>query len=172
MDERLTLDEWSRRLAIIRGSGEDFSVESFETAELLSEQAQNFKTPAKKNDNGIVIDDTEFDLANVYLEVKQKIEDIEVFATRKPLAGEISRILHGVEESLEDVTSSLNVNPKKLEQVEDKVGQELPVLFSRHETLESAVGSRSVNSSVVQDMYQTSTLWGSVSVLSGVMEDT
>jgi hypothetical protein len=38
--------------------------------------------------------------------------------------------------------------------------------------LETSVGSRLLNSGALQDIYQTSTLWGSVSLLSGVLEPT
>jgi hypothetical protein len=173
MEDKATLDEWIERLVIIRNSNDVMSLSTYHDAELFSREAREFKTPDKRTIDTISVDDDSTDTEdredNVQV-YKRKIENIESFIQQDLSPGELSRVLYATEVGLERATKSLKVTRKNISNVETKINQELPVLFSRHESLESTVGSRLVNSSSLQGTYQTSTLWGSVSLLSGIVE--
>jgi hypothetical protein len=110
MDEKATLEVWSRRLAIITNATTALSIEVFGAAEAIALQALSHKTPGKMNRDIITVDDTLFDeddvvvVAPVY---KQKIDDIDVYITQNPPVGDLSRIFHETEVILETVTMSL-----------------------------------------------------------------
>jgi hypothetical protein len=121
--------------------------ELYDEAERFAQSARDFKTPSEVG-NTIRLDEENSDDDKTVVNMpvyKRKIDDIEVFANKKPQAGEISHIVHGTEVALEDISTSLNATRRQLQNLEEKVHKEIPVLFVRHEILESSVGSRFAN---------------------------
>jgi hypothetical protein len=166
--ERLTLDEWSNRFSIIRNTNTVATEKTFEVAEMFANNAKTFKTPLKSPTDTSRLNTMLSDVLKVKV-YKRKINDVDNFIQTKPTIRTIADIMFGTEEVLEDVTTGLVATNNGLETLNYKVENELPILFSKQESMEATIGTRAVGTLSV---FEAPTLWSSLSLLSEIINET
>jgi hypothetical protein len=166
--EKLSLEEWSDQFAIIRNTNTVATKKSFGIAQNFAKTAKTFKSPLKSPSNPTQLNVM---LNNVFKTkiYKRKIESVEEFISKKPTLEDLTEILATTEESVEEITTGLVATNNGLETLNYKVENELPILFSKQESLEASIGTRVVGT---KPLFEAPTLWNSVSLLSDLIVET
>lgn len=172
LSERVVLDEWTKRMAILKNAESKVTIESFKEADTFASSAKKFKPNAGQKDEATELDALLNDVfkVNVYNRI---IDDRSAFVEArenkpsKVLSGVLD-VVEGTETALESLSTSLVVTNNEVSKLSHKVRSELPVLFSRQENLETMIGSRAVGT---LPNFESPTLWGSLTLLADILTD-
>jgi hypothetical protein len=168
MQERLTLEEWSERFSIIPNTTTVASNKTFDVAADFAKTARFFKSPLKTPADTLKLDTLLNNVFKVKI-YKRKIDDVSDFVAKKPSVQDIINVLATTEESVEEITTCLVATNNSLETLNYKVANEIPILFSKQDTLEASVGKRVAGTIPA---FEAPTLWSSMSLLSNIIVDT
>lgn len=175
MGERVLLDEWTKRFAILKNATETVSKAAFVELSSFATTAKKFKptTPIPSLPDSKKLELLLNDVFTVRV-YEQRIKDRDSFILENE--NNRSKVLHALlpivsemESTLEDVTTGLMATNNQVETVTHRVQNEIPILFSRQENLEAVVGIRAPGTS---PHYESPTLWSSISLLSDILSET